>query len=130
MRKVLGVVVCLMVIILSAGRIVHAGLINYERRNRLLRGEPTAELPGWMKKIPLVKNRYERRYDVNRDGKLQTAEVKVLLRDVVRLVEKKGGALIRSDILLEYDESNSGIIELDELDKLKEDAGMKEDEGE
>lgn len=115
--------ICLLIGVSSA----QAGLINYDRRNRMLKestGNPVApeeSLPLWMQKLPPVNNRTERRYDINRDGYLQTAEVKIMLRDVIETVEEKGGAEVISDILKEYDKNRDGVINRYELAEIKRD---------
>lgn len=109
-------------------------MINYDRlerkktipEKRSLRKkekkEDQADLPGWMKETPKVTNVVERRYDSNRDLKLQTFEVKILLRDVLDVVEDKGGYTVNSDILKEYDVNKDGLITRTEAVKLKKDA--------
>ena len=49
-------------------------------------------------------------YDSNRDGKLQTAEVKIMLRDFIDVVYEKNGAMYKSPILKEYDKNKDGLI--------------------
>lgn len=120
---------CLLILTLVIVYASSAQLINYDRlRRRLkLKGEPApaeSDLPRWKLKLPLVTTRLERRYDINRDGKLQTAEVKIYLRDTIETIEEKGGILINSDILLEYDKNNDGVISLKEIEKLRKDAGL------
>lgn len=114
-----------------------AGLINYDRRNR--QGPPPkaatgtskpapasaaeVKLPAWMKTPPKVNTKTEALYDTNRDGKLQTAEVKILLRDVVSTVEAKGGYPVDADVLKEYDKNRDAVINRYELIEIKKDAG-------
>ena len=130
MRKELMVFLTVSLILLLGVSLAEAGLINYERRSRMLKGgggaAPAAgqeeNLPQWMKTMPPVNNRTERRYDVNRDGYLQTAEVKIFLRDVVDQVEQRGGVEVISDILKEYDKNRDGIINRYEVTDIKKDA--------
>lgn len=119
---------CLLMFIYDA----NAGLINYDRRNKPgvapSRGGAPARVPApvvvpaWMKTPPGVKNAAEKVYDVNRDGKLQPAEVKIYLRSVIETIESKGGFTINSDILREYDKNRDGVISRYELPDLKRDA--------
>jgi hypothetical protein len=124
---------CLLTFVYQA----QAGLINYERRNKstpaaarktgAYPSRPTAAAPvevpmaAWLKTPPGVKNAAEKAYDVNRDGKLQSAEVKIYLRDVIKVIESKGGFTINSDVLKEYDKNRDGVISRFELPDLKRD---------
>ena len=74
-----------------------------------------------MRTAPQVKTDNERTYDVNRDGKLQPAEVKIYLRGIIEIVEKKGGFTVNSDILKEYDKNKDGLISRIEVQDLKRD---------
>ena len=108
-----------------------AGLIDYNRLNQIgarktvsgSYGENVdeADLPSWFKVEPKVTIDEERVYDANRDGKLQKAEVKIMLRDFVDTVHEKGGAMYyRSQILKEYDINKDGVIskfEAEAIDK-------------
>ena len=114
-----------------------AGLINYERRNKskpaaarttgAYPSRPAVTTPveptmaAWLKTPPGVKNAAEKAYDVNRDGKLQSAEIKIYLRDVIKVIESKGGFTINSDVLKEYDKNRDGVISRFELPDLKRD---------
>ncbi|MFH1360055.1 MAG: hypothetical protein ABIJ41_03345 [Candidatus Omnitrophota bacterium] len=75
--------------------------------------------PKWMTTESSVKNRNEKAYDVNRDGRLQSWEAKVLLKDVVAQVDKKGSYVIDSDILKEYDKNRDGTISRSEASLIK-----------
>jgi len=104
-----------------------AGLIDYERLNRIKASRENAEtvldnkeLPQWMKVEPKAKTKIEKMYDVNRDGKLQTAEVKVYLREVLNQIDDKGGYTIDSDILKEYDQNKDGVISRYEAEAVGE----------
>ena len=124
-----------------------AGLINYNRRNNTgtptgggyrraapaakpaapapvkpVAAAPAATIPLWMQTPPQVKTAIERVYDVNRDGKLQPAEVKIYLRSVIETVDAKGGLTVNSDILKEYDKNKDGLISRIEVLDLKRDA--------
>lgn len=120
--------------------LAHAGLINYDRRGT--RGgaaapatggyrrpapaaaapaAPALAVPAWVKQSPRVTTADERRYDINRDGLLQTAEVKIYLRDVIDGVVQKGGFTVNSDILKEYDKNKDGVINSYELADIRKD---------
>jgi hypothetical protein len=130
----------ILLILLVAVPIAEAQLINYQRRNEQLQDarqsrqstttttqsseksvKPAKQLPMWMRVIPPAKTKEEVRYDVNRDGQLQSAEVKILLRDTVNMVESKGAVKIESEVLKEYDEDKDGLIERREVDRIKSD---------
>ncbi len=119
----------LWVVILSmvGTQVVSAQLINYGRRNQIVDGNPEPAkvndetIPKWAKELPKVVNSSERRYDINRDGLLQSAEVKVMLRDVMEAVETKGSVAVYSDILKDYDKNKDRYITPAELDKIRED---------
>ena len=77
--------------------------------------------PAWQKDWPEVKNQDEDRYDINRDGKLQTAEVKIYLRDVIKEVMDKGGFRVNSNVLKAYDKNRDGVISKYELEQIRQD---------
>ncbi len=132
MRKKFVFVFLSAVLSLSFAGSACAGLINYERVNRIKAGRPassptataaekaSADLPGWMKTMPNAVSAAEKTFDVNRDGKLQTAEVKVYLRDVLDTIKEKGGYTIDSDVLKEYDRNRDGVISRYESGALSE----------
>ena len=107
-----------------------AGLIDYERLNKIKaqkaaqqakEQKPAEDLrPKWMIAEPVVKTEMERRYDINRDGKLQLAEVKIYLRDTLDVINEKGGITINSEILKEYDKNKDGVISKYESTKIKD----------
>ncbi|MFA5059943.1 MAG: hypothetical protein WC676_04890 [Candidatus Omnitrophota bacterium] len=104
-----------------------AGLIDYERLRRLrekgqtLTPQQEKEMyPSWVVGEPRVKDVAERRYDINRDGLLQSAETKTFLRDVLDEVESKNGYLVNSDILKEYDKNKDGIINRFESETIRQ----------
>lgn len=127
----LGLIILLLGIFLRNGR---AGLIDYERINRIKYGRPEGaqsstakggspnesdDFPQWLKVEPKVTNDIERQYDVNDDGKLQSAEMKVFLREVLDQIDKKGGYTVNSDALKEYDKNKDGLISRLEADAIK-----------
>lgn len=101
-----------------------AQFINYGRRNRFLRltnPEATEDsIPSWAKEAPKPQNAEERRFDINRDDMLQSAEIKVYLRRIVERVEKRGYVSVTSDLLREYDKNKDGVINSYEIDLIKE----------
>lgn len=107
-----------------------AGLIDYKRIKRIreqkAQGIPLSDedknVPDWMITEPDVTNEVEKKYDFNRDKKLQTSEIKIYLRDVIEEVNKKGGYSVDSDILKPYDKNNDAAVTKGELEKIEEHA--------
>ena len=115
----------------------HAQLINYKRRENKggadaagggygakKTAEPAAAepaVPSWMQSAPKVTVKEEEKYDVNRDGILQTSEAKILLRDVIDMVDAKGGAVVASPIAKLYDKNRDGVINRYEVADIKTD---------
>ena len=96
-------------------------LINYGRRNRFIgTSTPADSLPSWAKDLPKPQNDEERRYDINGDGLLQSAEIKVYLRAIIERVEGRGYVNVTTDLLREYDKNKDGIINENELVLMKE----------
>ena len=127
----IGVLILAAVLAFDAG---YAQLIDYERLERrktekrsLFAQPPPAvssmgeDVPEWIKETPAVTNQVEQRYDSNRDGKLQSFEVRIFLRDVLDTIDAKGGYTVNSDILKEYDINRDGIISVTEAKKIRED---------
>lgn len=118
-RKILwcGILILSCVVVV---RISLAGLIDYDRLNKIRAeqaGSKTGKLdiddkdiPTWFKVEPKVTIKDEQIYDVNRDGRLQTAEVKIMFRDLLDVVAEKGGAMYTSPIVKEYDKNKDGLI--------------------
>ncbi len=110
-------------LLLFAFSLSSAQLINYGRRSKFL-GEkesaPDSKLPSWVKELPEPQNEDEKRYDTNRDGKLQSAEVKVYLRDIIERVESQSYISVTTDLLREYDKNKDGVINKNELELMKE----------
>jgi len=109
-------------LILDSG---YAGLIDYKRLQRAAGNAAAGDqaqpaIPGWVTSAPIVKSKIEQKYDTNRDGKLQTAEVTIFLRDVLDIIEEKGGYTIDSDILKPYDKNKDGVISRKEATTLQE----------
>ena len=117
----------MLIFCLEMGR---AGLIDYERLNKIRARKatqpktppkaPEEEKPKWVVTEPVVKSDIEKKYDVNRDGKLQLAEVKIYLRDILDVIDEKGGITINSEILKEYDKNRDGVISKYESGKIKD----------
>ena len=120
-KKSMKILITLLITSFIFTTLSYAGLINYERRLKNLKkkaGTTDTILAKWMKKLPRVDRRI-RRYDVNRDGVLQTAEVKIFLRDVVEDIDLRGGFFVNTDILLEYDKNKDKVIDRDEVGLIK-----------
>ena len=66
-----------------------------------------------------VTNQVEELYDINKDGNLQSDEVKSFLKDVSAAVEKKGNFTISSEVLKQYDKNNDGLISRNELSDIE-----------
>ena len=133
MRNRILVVGIFMLFILMVANACHAGMINYKRRDKTLDApkarttgtvkspkKPVALAPE-MKKSPKATNWTERKYDKNRDGSLQSSEVKALLRDVANQVSKKGSYKINTNILKQYDRNKDGKISGPEARKITAD---------
>jgi len=127
MRRMLKLFICLSFMALVFINVAYAGLINYERlnRNRNRSGvQAQRPLPSWARELPKVRYRSEKRYDVNRDGILQTAETKVYLQDVINEIDRKGGYRVDSGILQAYDKNNDGVISKAEVDDIRRDSSV------
>lgn len=103
----------------------HAQLINYGRRSKFLRStNPNMSdedaIPQWAKELPEPQNAEEESFDINRDGKLQSAEVKVYLRGIMKRVEARSYVNVTTDILREYDKNKDGVINVSELALMRE----------
>jgi hypothetical protein len=139
MRKIIMVLSLLTVAGLIFMDFANAGLINYDRLKKRGSGgggggyrraaqpaqpaaapaQPVAPRPSWTIQSPKVSNDVERKYDTNRDGVLQVAEVKIFLRDVLDVINAKGGYTINSDILKGYDRNKDGIISREEMSEIR-----------
>jgi len=125
---------------LAIAQYSQAGLINYDRRlkregiavpaaaakpevkSKTAKSAPAQELvvqgPDWMLTVPIAKSAAEKGYDINGDGKLQAAEVKIYLRDVVDEVNSSGVKTVDSGILKGYDRNQDGVINATEAAKI------------
>ena len=143
MRKGIAVSVFIVLVSFVFISLAQAQLINYDRRNRRPGAAPAAtrrpavraktvkppsvalgtgtSAPGWKDIAPSAKSRLERQYDFNRDGKLQSSEVKQYLRYVIRQIERRGTYKYKSDFLTVYDKNGDGAISKAELTNLRED---------
>ena len=83
----------------------------------------TASMPAWMKTPPRVRNSAEKKFDSNRNGTLESAEVAMLLKDAVSTINSRGSVSISSDILKEYDRNGDGTINRYEALSITEDLG-------
>lgn len=134
MKKTILFIGIVVAVIMTFSYFSFAGLINYERRNRAAVRKAAQEnqesedalLPLWMKGEPKVTGTRDKRYDINRDGILQTAETKILLRDVVDEVKDKGGITVDCDVLKEYDKNKDGVITKFEAETISKDASPQQ----
>lgn len=115
-KIILTITIGVVIIFLILGH-CHAGLIDYRRLQQNAEQQqaedpdaPQPTIPSWVTTTPMVKSKTEQKYDTNRDGKLQTAETTIFLRDVLDIIDDKGGYPIDSDILKPYDKNKDGII--------------------
>ena len=112
----------------------YSQLINHNRRKkgtgsgRVAASAKTpvkpVEVPQWMRRAPRARNSQEKRYDKNRDGRLQSNEVKKFLADIIDVVESRGAVSVSSDILKIYDVNRDGVIRKSELSGIKADIKM------
>lgn len=135
MKRLLQVSLFLVLTSVFAVSLAQAGLINHERRNRNAGGaaantgtgkpapapKAAVAMPSWKTIPPVAASKVEQRYDTNRDGKLQTAEMKILLRDVVDNVQAKGSYTVNAAAVKIYDKNSDGIISRNEIDDIKRD---------
>ena len=107
-----------------------AGLINYERLRRFKEKQAAGEkdlkmadmvVPAWVDNEPEAKSEKEKHYDINKDGYLQIPEVKIFLRAVTAEAKEKGGYMVDSDILKEYDKNKDSYISKTEALEMAED---------
>lgn len=139
MRKKMLLLPLSAVLALALTSVSFAGLINYDRVQRRKTGAAPARpttpssparpaapavdtRPMWMRQAQPATTATERKYDTNRDGILQTAEVKIFLRDVIQVVDSKGGYTVDSNLLREYDKNRDGLISRTEIIDVKADA--------
>lgn len=132
-KKILFLVVLVVVALFATESF--AQMINYDRLNKRRGTTPPtppktgtlqaqssqATLPTWLVTPPKVTSKIEESYDINRDKKLQSSEIKMFLRDVVDEINDKGGYTVNSDLLKQFDKNKDGIVsrlELPELQKL------------
>lgn len=130
----LAVWIAVLAVILIVASHSFAQLINYDRLNkaRAQKGLAPIPVPGkttdvsqppepfWAKGDTKVTTKEEQAYDVNNDGKLQKAEVKIFLRDNLDEIDKKGGVTVSSPILKAYDKSGDGIVSRLEAEKIRQ----------
>lgn len=124
MRRSIAILAVVGMGVTLLGNLSFAGLINYDRLQSRGGGGGAADSgPLWMRQAPVATSLEEKKYDANRDGILQTAEIKIFLRDVVDTVEAKGSFTINSDILKEYDQNRDGVITRFEVSDIRTHAG-------
>ncbi len=136
MRKTVFILVGILVFV-SFAEVSNAGLINYDRKSKRAgkavatpaapaAGASKAQedepvVPFWLQTPPKVTTKDEEKYDLNKDKILQTAEVKIFLRDTVAAVDAKGGATVNSGVLKQYDKNRDNIINKYESGDIKKD---------
>lgn len=106
-----------------------AQMINYKRRNRTTGGAPAVSASGaaaetaaaWKTKLNKVRYRAELKFDADRDGYLNRAEVTAFLRDVIAEVQDNGTMRINSAILQEYDKNGDNRIDRYEVRDIMRD---------
>ena len=112
--------------IVSVAQVSDAQLINQARRAKRLgsttNANPPADkassanaqaekpLPFWVETPPKVTMKDEEKYDLNKDGILQTSEAKILLREALAVIRDKGGITVNSGILKKYDKNRDNIV--------------------
>ncbi len=62
----------------------------------------------------------ERKFDLNKDGILQPAEVNGFLQEVSRIVDGSGGYTVDSDLLKPFDVNKDGLISRYEVKAIKD----------
>jgi len=144
MKKSLTSIVTLAVV-LGMVSVASAGLVNYDRKAKKAGLTPPAttvkpaavkapapkvsvpaavsSVPAWLKTPQAVQNELQQKSDMNGDGKLQTFETKMYLRDVIDSVNANGKVPADTNILKAYDANKDGMIEASELPKILEDVG-------
>ena len=66
-------------------------------------------------------NKENKRYDINNDNKLQTAEVKIYLRDVLDEVNRRGSYEVNTEALKMYDTNKDRVITKTEAVAIEKD---------
>ncbi|HQO58452.1 MAG TPA: EF-hand domain-containing protein [Candidatus Omnitrophota bacterium] len=132
MKKKLTLVMAVIFLFFISVQAAQAQLIDYSRRNRYnnpgqnatnqnTRARTPAPAPKTASsaaKVFEVQNRFEKKYDLNRDGKLQGEELKKLFSDVVKEVENDGRSVVMSDIVEAYDANGDGYISSYEVRRI------------
>jgi len=124
-RLLVMVMICLTLI-----PIAHAGMINYERRNRKLEQNQTPAVSleqQWRNQIkqalssePTAKSREEREFDFNRDGSLQREELIAFLNELIGNVEDNGSYYVRTELVKIFDKNKDDRITAEEADVIKQ----------
>ncbi len=132
MKKKLTLVMAVIFLFFISVQSARAQLIDYSRRNRYNNpgqnattqdtrartSAPTPKTESSAANVFEVQNRFEKKYDLNRDGKLQGEELKKLLSDVVKEVENDGRSVVMSDIVEAYDANGDGYISSYEVRRI------------
>ena len=132
MKKKLTLVMAVIFLFFISVQTARAQLIDYSRRSRYNNSEQKATTQNTRTRTSAaasktessaagvfeVQNRFEKKYDLNRDGKLQADELKKLLADVVKEVESDGRSVVMSDIVEAYDANGDGYISSYEVRRI------------
>ena len=134
MKKGLNLMAAVIILSLFAVQSAQAQLIDYNRRNRYNNQGQNTTGPATTPRTSAatsqtnssstgfqVQNRFERKYDLNRDGKLEGEELTKLFADVVKEVEDDGRSVVMSDILEKYDANGDGYISRYEATRIVQD---------
>ena len=135
MKRIIAFVLWVGVFVFLTSQLSFAQLINHQRRAAggykapaPAEPAPAAETPAVKKNNTIaanttpdfkVTNQVEELYDINKDGDLQSDEVKSFLKDVSAAVEKKGNFTVSSEVLKQYDKNNDGMISRNELSDIE-----------
>lgn len=77
--------------------------------------------PGWANTDTRVTKWGQRKYDANKDGYLQPAEARQMLKDRYSVLAAKPNPKVNDEIEAYYDKNNNGYLEKAEVDALKKD---------
>ena len=133
MKKGLNLIVAVIFLSLIVVQAAQAQLIDYNRRSRYNDQEKRTTTPVASSRTPVTKptssaaavyevqNRFEKKYDLNRDGQLKGEELTKLFSDVIKEVEDDGRSVVMSDILESYDANGDGYISRYEVTRIVQD---------
>ncbi len=136
MKKGIALTIVIFMLCFLSAQLVNAQLIDYERRSRYQQQQSgsspattrttartttsaTRSSANQGSETFKVQNRFEKKYDQDRDGQLQEEELKRLFMDVIKEVENDGRAVVMSDVLESYDTNSDGYISRYEVRSLE-----------